>query len=147
MPPKFEDFPAAKSMVGKTAAPVLKTQAQRMFKTRIREGAKLPANFAGHYRVIEWGCGSPCSTFVVVDLRTGEVYEPPFESLAALDIECPEPYDDCSGEGLIFKPSSRLLIADGELSHPDRKFGRYYYVWSQHHFKLVRADIKKHDKD
>jgi hypothetical protein len=144
-PPTFEDFPAAESLVGRPAAPVLRTRSQKMFRTRIREGVKIPPNFAGRYSVIEWGCGSPCSTFVLVDLQTGKVYDPPFESFAAFDVECPEPYDNCLGEGLIFKPSSRLLIVDGELSHPDGKFGRYYYVWRHHQFKLIRADIKRHD--
>jgi hypothetical protein len=31
--------------------------------------------FAGHYCFIEWGCGSPCQSCVIVDLKTGKIYD------------------------------------------------------------------------
>ena len=30
-------------------------------------------NYAGHYRVVVWGCGTSCAMFAVVDLRNGKV--------------------------------------------------------------------------
>ena len=146
VPLQFEDFPATEGPVGRPAAPVLRSHSHKMFQYMIRHGAKLPANFAGRYRIIEWGCGSPCSSYVVVDQKTGEVYDLPFESFSSLDFECPEPYDNCLGDGLIFKPNSRLLIADGYGDSTGR-FGRFYYEWKNHRFKLIRADIKKHDEE
>jgi len=146
-PPKFEDLPETTKFVGRPAAPKLRTPSHKKFQFMIRRGARLPANFAGHYRIIEWGCGSPCSTFVVVDQRTGEVYDLPFESFSALDLGCPEPYDKCWGDGLIYKPNSRLLIVGGLPDIPNAEFGRYYYEWKNHRFKLLRADIKKHEDE
>lgn len=32
-------------------------------------------NFGGHYCFVEWGCGSPCQTSALVDLKTGVVYD------------------------------------------------------------------------
>ena len=33
------------------------------------------ANFAGHYSVVAWGCGTECETFMIVDLKTGKVFD------------------------------------------------------------------------
>src|SRR5580658_9761039 len=74
--PRFEDYPVSKSFSGTPAAPILATSEQHMYRSRIRNGvstlsdvwigsyknpvkAKGP-NFAGHYFVIRWGCGSQC---------------------------------------------------------------------------------------
>lgn len=52
------------------------------FKTVIKEGyAQEKAPFAGHYTFIQWGCGSPCQMAVIVDKRTGKIYEAPSASL------------------------------------------------------------------
>ena len=44
-----------------------------MFRTVLRNGMKWGPNFAGHYAVVVWGCGTSCSSFAVVNLRTGQV--------------------------------------------------------------------------
>ncbi|HJS01214.1 MAG TPA: hypothetical protein VJ780_09790 [Flavobacterium sp.] len=50
----------------------------RQFKTRIKNDYKIKEmNFAGHYSFIFWGCGSPCQTSVIVDVKTGKVYDGP----------------------------------------------------------------------
>ena len=33
-------------------------------------------NYAGHYRLAVWGCGSGCAMFAAVDLNTGKVITP-----------------------------------------------------------------------
>ncbi len=83
----------------------------------------------------------------MVDQKTGEVYDLPFDSLSAMDFGCPEPYDKCWGEGLIYKPNSRLLIVDGTPNMPNAEFGKYYYEWKNHRFKLLRTDIKQHEDE
>lgn len=45
----------------------------RQFRTRLSEGAKHGPNFAGHYTVVEWGCGTNCQQLAVVDARSGRV--------------------------------------------------------------------------
>jgi hypothetical protein len=143
VPPKFEDFPA-KSFVGRPATPKLRGWL-REYRTRIREGAKLPANFAGHYSIVGWGCGTSCSVFVVVDQKTGEVYdESPYDEIvSALKIDCPERDAGCFSQEPLFEPSSRLLIEDIASVFPEGKDGRFYYEWKNHRFNLIRADIKK----
>jgi hypothetical protein len=63
--PRFDDFPVVKSFHGKPAAPVFKTRGP--FPAEIREAARKGPNFAGHYTIAEWGCGSGCVSFAVID--------------------------------------------------------------------------------
>ncbi|MFI2743324.1 hypothetical protein ACG2LH_11325 [Zhouia sp. PK063] len=46
----------------------------KMFKTRIVEGCQDGINFAGHYTLVLWGCGTSCQSFVIVDRKTGKIY-------------------------------------------------------------------------
>ena len=52
--------------------PKLETAKAGQFRTAISKGAKARANFAGHFALVSWGCGS----YVVVDSQSGRVYEP-----------------------------------------------------------------------
>jgi hypothetical protein len=56
-----------------------------------REGV----NFAGHYTVVTWGCGTNCSLFAVVNLRAGKIWHDPRR---------------IASRGFAFKPDSRLFI-------------------------------------
>ena len=62
--------PLTKSEV--IAPPDLRGEWSR-FRTRIREGWGTSANFAGHYVIITWGCGSGCRTGVIGNHSTGEI--------------------------------------------------------------------------
>lgn len=66
------------------------------YRTRLREGFKADtANFAGHYTFVYFGCGSPCQGSLVIDRKTGKVYDSPSASLG---------YD--------FRVDSRMLIVN-----------------------------------
>ncbi len=130
--PRFSDFPSERLFTGKPAVPVLTTELQRLFKTQIRLGMAKSANFAGRFRIIDWGCGSDCLNFVIADLKTGKVYDPPFKSLGLLDFSQPE--GSRTRKGLDYKPDSRLLVADG---CPDEQCGTYYFVWNGEKLKQV----------
>ena len=66
------------------------------YQTRLREGYKVDtANFAGHYTFVYFGCGSPCQGSLVIDRKTGKVYDSPSASLG---------YD--------FRVDSRMLIVN-----------------------------------
>jgi hypothetical protein len=91
----------------------------RMFKTRIREGYKDGVNFGGHYCFVEWGCGSPCHESVIVDVKTGIVYDGP-----------------STAYGYDFKKGSRMVIGS-----PPGSDGFYLggtsevpsiYIWNEH---------------
>src|SRR6185369_11667024 len=72
--PRFEDYPARNMYKGPNARLVL-TRADMTFKTRLRVAAReRKTNFAGHYIVTTWGCGSACVDGAVIDAKTGKVY-------------------------------------------------------------------------
>jgi hypothetical protein len=79
--PTFEQSKVTEKITGKPAAPVLRTQMQRTFRTVIREAAEKGPNFAGHYTLAEWGCGAGCMSMAIVDSRTGQMFDGPFKVL------------------------------------------------------------------
>ena len=72
--PHFDDYPMRHVYRGKPARPII-TKAYRSFRTRIRLGADSDVEFAGHYTVPRWGCGTDCNVFVIVDSISGTIYE------------------------------------------------------------------------
>jgi hypothetical protein len=74
------------------------------FRTRLTEGAAEGPNFAGHFTIITWGCGTQCVVDALVDARSGRVY-----SDTTLDFSCHDPE---------FRRNSTLVI-----QRPDTAFG------------------------
>ncbi len=102
--PRFEDFPVIEKFHSQPASVNLSSHPYaRMFRTKLREGAKNGPNFAGHYALVWFGCGNECQQSLVVDLRTGKVYGLA-EPLSKLPLQ--------SSRGLDFKLESKLIIAD-----------------------------------
>ena len=46
-------------------------------KTKLTDGAKGPATFAGHYRIAYWGVRLECSAGALIDLQTGRIFQLP----------------------------------------------------------------------
>jgi hypothetical protein len=53
-------------------------QKYKMFPTRIREGMQSGPDFAGHYALVQIGCGTGCRFAYVGDVATGQVYNFPY---------------------------------------------------------------------
>jgi hypothetical protein len=103
--PEFGDYAVANIYRGIPARVNLSTAANaRYYRTRLREGAAKGSNFAGHYTIITWGCGSDCYDIAVVDVRTGRVWFAPFTG--AIDVS--------------FRRNSRLLIVDPQAEREKR---------------------------
>lgn len=102
---KFSKLPAV-VYTGKLAAPNFKTDtAAYLFRTQIRNQCKLEGvNFAGHYTIVEWGCGSDCQEVAIVDRLDGKIYYsnlPEINNEIAYRLKC--------------KPDSRMLILNSGL--------------------------------
>ncbi len=138
-PPRFEDFPA-RIFKGKPARPLLLSAQARSFRTRLREGAQKGPNFAGHYTIVTWGCGSACQQLAVVDARTGRVYFSKTLSYATygLDIGSEE-------AGLKYRLDSKLLILVGTPGEEENLSGTFYYKWENNEFKLIHSVKKTSD--
>lgn len=133
---RFEDYPASFAFAGKPAAPRLRTPGQRMFRTAIASAEEKGPNFAGAFTIAEWGCGTACVSFVVVDARSGAVYENPFGSVPKAAVYLGPPPDPAS-TGLSYRLDSRLLVVAGCPNWT--ACARYYYEWAGDRFKLVQT--------
>lgn len=69
----FKQYPAVSPWQGLRHRPTLDTALKRRFKTRLIEASRQAPNFAGKYVVAEWGCGSNCQHFMIIDLEAGTV--------------------------------------------------------------------------
>ncbi len=132
---RFEDYAVTNIFKGNPAPPVLATKDHRLYRTMIRQGAAKGANFAGHYTVAEWGCGSSCVSLVVVDAMTGHVYDPPFRVLTMDSATNPRNY-----HGPVYQLKSRLFIADGCPDEDEKRCGTSYYEWKDNRLRLLRFD-------
>ena len=132
--PSFSAFKVPTHKQAPVPAKIL-TASDRRFRTQIRDGAKRGPNFAGHFTIVTWGCGSGCLSFVVVDAATGKVdWNTPFRIIGM-------PYKGAhSGrayDGLAYKLDSRLLVADGCPEDDNEKCGTRYYEWRSGTFRLI----------
>jgi len=48
------------------------------FRSRIRDGMRTGPDFAGHYAIIQIGCGTSCNFAYVGDVSTGQVFDFPY---------------------------------------------------------------------
>lgn len=72
---QFNKYAADRPFRGPNAEPRLTTPPEiHRFRTVIRAGSKGHPNFAGHFRVVSWGCGASCQQFAIIDKKTGGAY-------------------------------------------------------------------------
>ena len=132
---KFSDYAETRVFRGTPAHPVLTTSRQRTFRSKIRQAAAKGPNFAGHFTIAEWGCGSGCISVAIVDSITGRTFDPPFKSVSLPFVEGGRDY-----QGLVYERQSRLLILDGCPEEQEEKCGTYYYELEKGKLKLLPFD-------
>lgn len=140
--PTFEDFPVTQVFHGKPARPILQGS-DWYYRTRFREQAARGVDFAGHYKVVAWGCGSGCSVWSIVDEQTGRIYHPfPF---GVLNVPFMGTVDGREYQGVQYQVDSSLLIVDGcpetkDVDDPrtDQCF-TMYYRWQNNRLVLLRT--------
>jgi hypothetical protein len=149
--PKFDDYHLTEIFSGQPAAPILATPEERNYRTRISDGVargrgvwtgswkdakeKPGPNFAGHYFVIRWGCGSDCLMMAIVDAQTGKVYPPP---LSGAGTELYLPMDPMSDREIDFRLDSTLMVLRNGCEDGRSQCGVYYFNWENNRFALVR---------
>ncbi len=126
--PKFEDFPAPGPYVVATPKVDLHSHPQATrFRTILTRAAKEGPNFAGHFRVVEWGCGTGCVQVAIVDLISGKVGFP-----AELNnVVFPMPIEDGLSErlGFVYRVDSTLFLVNGVVG-PVELLGAHYFQLS-----------------
>lgn len=80
-------------------------------------------NFAGHYQVVTWGCGSGVQEGVMIDTMTGHIY----------DLPTKKGFKDI-GSRCENQPNSFLLITLQDLQNPQTgltETERTYWIWHE----------------
>ena len=127
--PQFRDYAAGEVFRGRAAKIDLSTPENRNYRTRLNEAAARPANFAGHYVLTTWGCGTSCVTGAAVDLVSGKV------AFLPATICC---WGDVDKD---FRPAkievrSRLIVFLGQLNE-DGPAGPHYFQLEDGAFKRL----------
>jgi len=117
----FKGHPAKLVLKGNSLATMYKSRITKIYNS---EGL----NFAGHYCLVWWGCGSDCQHAAVVDLKTGIVYDGP-----------------TAVRRFKFKSSSRLIIinplnSDGKMDNSCAFCKPEFWVWNDNSKKFYRAN-------
>jgi hypothetical protein len=117
---------------GRFAEVKINSKYSRNYKTVLRNAVKESgANFAGHYTLATWWCGTNCNQMAVIDLKTGQTYFTP--GLLSVVMGVPNQSLDMTE----FKANSRLLKVVGRTNGKD--YGTWYYEWKNNKFRLVKA--------
>jgi hypothetical protein len=138
--PTFKDFPVDGPWRGTVPLLKLESPSERMFRTQFRMAAQKPANFAGHYRIAVWGCGTQCLAGGLVNLETGAVLPMPGtyprEDLKAW-VFCNSAFGD---SGIKTHLESRLLVlrcADAIGRDGGNYLHTRYFVLDEGTFKKI----------
>lgn len=130
--PQFGDYAVREIFRGRPARVRLDSRRARNYRTVLREGAQAGPNFAGHYTLVQWGCGTGCAQVAIVDAKTGRVYFPPLEYSDIIDME------DEAVRSRFFRLDSRLLVLTLNLYDGGEKYMAHYYLFDNGRFKLLR---------
>lgn len=123
--PRFSDFAATPEVPPTPPALVQNNRFARTYRALLTEGLRdLPVNFAGHYVMVTWGCGTTCLDGGMVDARTGVATPLPFllDSFGSFEVEIDDP--------LLFRADSRLVIMLGRLRAADEIPRQYFFEWT-----------------
>lgn len=129
--PRFEDYPVREVYTGPVHAPVLATREQRQFRTRLRDTASGKPNFAGHYILGLWGCGSGCVMGGVVDAKTGQVTMLPFTVCCWRD-DIPDDF-----QPIDVRVDSNLVIVEGAIDENYSDNGKRYFTFQNGRFTKI----------
>ena len=140
--PSFSHYPVAVEKARVRAIDFKKNPDARSFRTRLTEGLKAGVNFAGHYTLVGWGCGTGCISGAVIDARNGHVIWP--EQFNAIGVWYGG--DEYAAEPIAYKKNSRLLVISGSPGvangAAEKPQGLYYYEWKNDRLRLVKF-VKK----
>jgi len=132
--PLFKNYPVSNTYRAKNA-PLTLTRADRMFRTRLMSAARNEKpNFAGHYILTIWGCGTSCVMGAVIDANTGKVYWWNFT------VCCwPNEVVDNEFKPIEFRLNSSLIIFSGARNEKDDDIGAHYYKFEKGRFIHLKS--------
>lgn len=136
---KFEKFIVTDVFKGTPVKPLIKSKGNLLFRTQLQKAASTGPNFAGHYTVASWGCGSDgCTTFSIIDAKTGEILDGVGTTVSR---SCKQDWHE---KTIIYKPDSSLFIINGNLN--DEDLGVFYYELKNKKLKLLKSTPHPNEK-
>ena len=136
-PLNFRDYRVREIYRGRHAAVDFSSNPKaETWRTMLINAANKGSNFAGHYTVALWGCGTSCTSFAIIDAINGKVYFPTTLSHVS--------WAGWEGKeyGLKFRIDSDLLIVYGSPNEEDKK-GTFYYKWENNELQLIKSKLVK----
>ena len=126
------EFAVKEAFHGKPAPALIRRAEEHQYRTVLREGAKEGPNFAGHFTIVQWGCGTNCTQAAVVDANTGKIYQLPSVSQRRF------------AYWLHFRLDSRLLI----MCTNCRQWliwncDQHYFVWNGTAFEEIQREPRR----
>jgi len=121
--PAYKAYAVAVDRHGKRPALQRDSKFSNLFRTRLSEALRdMPVNFAGHYVVTEFGCGSGCVHGGIIDTRTGQAHELPWPVYVRDIGDWDSPFRHEAG--------SRLFAVRGVLKDMNEPPLERYFVWT-----------------
>ena len=129
-PPRFADYPARPTYAGASAPTVIRTEGERLMRTRLREIGAGPTALGGRYAFGCWGMGTSTLGCAAVDRQTGAVSFFPASVYMGRDARQNSP----GFKGVEVRPGSRLVVARGLLNER--------YPNADHYFEIVDGEFR-----
>lgn len=148
--PKFAHY-AVPAFAGPHVGPRVHASREAWaYRTNLRDAAKAGPNFAGHYTLAGWGCGTGCLDWGLIDQANGKVTfdgrirtienltdvwpinDPVMKHYAALGAGAAG-YDT-----LLFRKDSALLVMIGAPAGDEKASGIHWVRWTGARFESVR---------
>lgn len=128
--PQFGDYPA-RIYSGRTRQPDMASDPDaRTYRTKLRDAARGPVNFAGEYVLATWGCGTTCLMGAVINARNGQVTFLP-HTICCWDADRDTPID--------YRADSNLIVFTGLLDEQDPN-AAHYFEFSRGRFHYLYKD-------
>jgi hypothetical protein len=134
---KFDNYKVDKVYKGQLASPNFTTDPNaKRFISMIKQGCKEGVNFAGHYTIVEWGCGTLCAEMAIVDRISGKI------------IYSQIPFDTADGHsGVDYKIDSRMLIINtaalSEFDDYEQGYRRFDFGRNPAVYEMKNGSLKQ----
>jgi hypothetical protein len=143
--PRFTDYPA-NVHAGPHADPDVQGDPRsKRYRTQLRNWARERPNFAGHYILATWGCGTGCTEIAVIDAVSGRVFHPAGATTNSIeDVDADVLVDVNPGDrradfgALQYRADSRLLVLTGKPDGRPENRGISYFIWQDERMKRIR---------
>jgi hypothetical protein len=139
-PSEFDHYPPEPSLSGPPVTLKLATPESRRFRSVLRSAAAAGPNFNGHYRIAEWGCGTGCASWAIIDLQSGSVWMSLDDAYAwwspdiPMELKAPDRFEARVGSSLLYVHVSSHRRTDRTLDT------RKVFVWERGALRLLRTE-------